>query len=226
MNQTRLFDVDAGMIKVNPIPRRPPEEWANTITHGLGLLLSLVGLVALVVAAIRHDALVIVACTVFGLSLIALYAASTFYHGAVRPRWKTRLRLLDHLAILYLIAGSYTPFVLVSMRTWWGYLMLTLVWSLAIGGTLFKVLSKKHRFHNGGTALYLAMGWLSVCFAAPMIAALPRAALMWLALGGLCYTGGVVFYLWERWRYAHAVWHVFVLAGSACHFAGVWSVLL
>ncbi len=203
----------------------PTHEGANTVTHALGLLLSIAGLVGLVLVARAHDWLTLTSAAVFGASLVLLYAASTFYHGVRAETWKRRLRLLDHLAILYLIAGSYTPFVLVSMRTGTGYLMLTLVWALALGGTAFKLFSKKHRFHNGGTALYLAMGWLSVLFAAPMIAALPTAALVWLAIGGVCYTGGVGFYLWERWKYAHAVWHVFVLAGSACHYAGVWSVL-
>lgn len=203
---------------------RTPAEWANALTHGLGLVLSLVGCAVLVAAGVQSGVAVVVACAVFGGALVLLYAASTFYHGVVHPVWKRRLRLLDHLAILYLIAGSYTPFALVAMGDRWGYLMLALVWLLALGGTVHKLVSV-NRFHNGGTVLYLAMGWLSVCFAAPMSAALSAPALAWLAAGGLCYTAGVGFFLWERWRFAHAVWHLFVLAGSACHYAAVWQVL-
>lgn len=211
-----------------PQPRsrltRTADEWANALTHGLGLMLSLAGAAALVWAALGAGASALVAAAIFGGSLVLLYAASTFYHGVVHPVWKGRLRLLDHLAILYLIAGSYTPFVLLGVRNRWGYLMLALVWLLALGGTIHKLFSS-NRFHTGGTVLYLAMGWLSVCFAVPMIAALPPAALYWLAAGGLCYTGGVGFFLWESKRYTHAVWHLFVLAGSACHYAGVWQML-
>ncbi len=199
-------------------------EWANTLTHGLGLVASVAGVVALVWAAMEAGAVAVAACAVFGGALVLLYAASTGYHGTRHPRWKTRLRLLDHVAILYLIAGSYTPFVLIGMANAWGYLMLALVWLLAVGGTVFKLMSAQ-RYHNGSTLLYLLMGWLSVAFAGPMIAALPSGALLWLAVGGACYTAGVAFFLWERWRYAHAVWHLFVLAGSACHYAAVWRVL-
>ncbi len=205
-------------------PARTPDEWANALTHGVGLVLSVLGLAVMAWAAMGAGPVAVFACVVFGGALVLLYGASTWYHGSRHPVWKGRLRLLDHLAILYLIAGSYTPFVLVAMRNRWGYLMLALVWLLAVGGTLYKTFSPA-RYHNGGTVLYLAMGWLSVAFAGPLVAALPAPALAWLAAGGACYTGGVAFFLWEKWRWAHPVWHLFVLAGSACHYVAVWHVL-
>lgn len=201
---------------------RTATEWANALTHGLGLVLSLVGAAVLVVLAVLAGSpRLVLAVGVFGAALVLLYAASTCYHWVCRVRLKERLRVLDHVAILYLIAGSYTPFALVSVRGVWGYTMLVLIWALALYGTYFKLFSR-HRYSGHATWLYVGMGWLAVLFAGPMIAAVPWGGLGWLALGGLAYTGGIAFFALDaRHRWAHPVWHLFVLAGSACHFVAV-----
>lgn len=199
---------------------RTAEEWANTLSHGAGLAASVVGAGVLVAIAIATGSTaLVVSGAVFGASLVALYGASTAYHAVVRPERKRRLRLLDHLAILYLIAGTYTPFALVAIGGKTGALLLGLVWAFAAGGTLFKLLSKR-RFDDNMTWLYVAMGWLVVLFLKPMVAALSATSLGWLVAGGLCYTGGVFFFLRDR-GYDHAVWHAFVLGGSLCHYLAV-----
>jgi hemolysin III len=198
------------------------EEIANAVSHGVGLLASIAALPILVLAAAtRGDAPLVVACTIFAASLILLYAASTLYHAIPHPRAKRALRVVDHTAIYLLIAGSYTPFALGVLRGVWGWSLLGVVWVLALSGILFKT-TLGFRFPRLSTLLYLLMGWLAVVAARPLYLNLPAAGLAWLVAGGLLYTGGVFFYRWERLRYGHLVWHLFVLAGSACHF---WAVL-
>lgn len=197
------------------------EELANAVTHGVGLVLSIVGWIGLLLlSGLAGDGWDLAASAVFGGTLVFLYTTSTVYHCVRTPRLKRTLRLLDHIAIFLLIAGTYTPFTLVLMREGWGWSVLALVWGLALAGLLFKLFSV-HRFHPAATTLYLLMGWLGVLFTDPMSAALPAGGLLLIAAGGLAYTVGTVFYGWHSLRYSHAVWHVFVLVGSICHYAAV-----
>ncbi len=197
------------------------EEMANAMTHGVGLAMSVVGWIALVVlAAMAGSGWDVTASAVYGGTLVFLYSVSTLYHSVRSPRTKYVLRVLDHVAIFLLIAGTYTPFTVVLMRDGWGWTVLTLVWGFAIAGLLFKLFSE-HRFHPAATSLYLIMGWIGILFADPMSRALPGGALMLIAAGGLAYTAGVVFYGWHSLRYSHAIWHVFVLVGSICHYIAV-----
>ena len=202
------------------------EELANTLTHGAGLLLSIAGFVVLLVLAIlRGTAWHIVACSIYGATLVCLYAASTLYHAAIAPSLKRALKIFDHSAIYLLIAGTYTPFLLINLRGPWGWSLFGVIWGLALAGIIFKFWFVDH-FHFLSTAVYIAMGWLVVVAAKPVLAHVPRITLLWLVAGGLLYTGGVVFYAWKRLPYSHAVWHLFVLGGSTCHyFAVLHSVL-
>jgi hemolysin III len=201
--------------------RHSVEEVANTITHGIGLLLSVVGFVVLLVlAALRGTAWHIVACSIYGATLICLYTASTLYHAAISPRVKRALRIFDHSAIYLLIAGTYTPFLLVSLRGPWGWSLFGVIWGLALAGVLFKFWFVE-RFVILSTAVYIAMGWLVVIAAKPVITHVPFTALIWLLAGGLAYTGGVIFFAAKRIPYSHAIWHLFVLAGSICHYFAV-----
>ena len=198
----------------------PREELANTVTHGVGLLASLVGLPILVLAAMaRGERLMVIGASVFGATLVALYAASTLYHAIPHPSLKQRLRVLDHAAIYLLIAGTYTPFTLGVLRGAWGWSLFGIVWTLAALGVLFK-LKFGPRFQRASTAMYIAMGWVIIIALKPLMDALPSAGLMLLGAGGLLYTGGCVFYLAKR-SWSHPVWHLFVLGGSACHFFAV-----
>ena len=207
-------------------PRLSLEEIANSITHGIGLLLSIAGFVVLLVFAIlRGGASHIVACSIYGATLIALYTASTLYHAVVSPRLKRGLRIFDHSAIYLLIAGTYTPFLLLYLRGPWGWSLFGVVWGLAFAGIVFKFWFVGH-FEYVSTAIYLAMGWLVIIAAKPVLAHVPMATLLWLLAGGLFYTGGVVFYAWRRLPYSHAVWHLFVLAGSTCHYCAILRAVL
>lgn len=206
--------------------RHSVEEVANTITHGIGLLLSVVGFVVLLVlAALRGTAWHIVACSIYGATLICLYTASTLYHAVISPRVKRALRIFDHSAIYLLIAGTYTPFLLVSLRGPWGWSLFGVIWGLALAGVLFKFWFVE-RFVILSTAIYIAMGWLVVIAAKPVITHVPFTALIWLLAGGLAYTGGVIFFAAKRIPYSHAIWHLFVLAGSICHYFAVLSTVI
>ena len=197
------------------------EEVAHAVTHGLGLVLSVAGLVVLVVAAsVRGDAWHVVGCAVFGATLVLLYAASTLYHGVPWPRAKRRLRRVDHAAIFVLIAGTYTPFTLVSLRGGWGWTLLALVWSIAVIGIVLHATAPT-RARRLSVPLLLGMGWLGVIAIEPLLRSLGFEGLMLLLLGGVAYTVGVIFYAWQRLPYNHAVWHLFVLAGSTFHFSCV-----
>jgi hemolysin III len=206
------------------MPMRLPdsrEEIANVLTHGAGALASAAGAaVLLTVAALQGDARKVVSSAVFGATLVLLYAASTLYHAARTPRVKARLKVLDHCAIYLLIAGSYTPFALVGLRGGWGWSLFGVAWGLAAAGTVFKLFFTG-RFPRVSTATYVGMGWLVVVAIVPMVQRLPAATLAWLVAGGVTYTAGTVFYHSRRIPYAHAIWHLFVVGGSACHFAAV-----
>ena len=207
--------------------RLSAEELANSLTHGVGLALSIAGFMVLVVlAAMRGSAWRIVSCAVYGSTLICLYTASTVYHGIRSRRLKRILRVCDHSAIYLLIAGTYTPFLLVNLRGSWGWSLFAIIWGLAMAGILFKVWFVEH-FSVLSTALYLLMGWLALLAIKPMLHSVPPRGLLWLLAGGLLYTVGVVFYAWKKVPYNHAIWHGFVLAGSTCHyFAVLCSVIL
>jgi hemolysin III len=202
------------------------EELANGITHGIGLALSVVGLVALVALSImRGNAWHIAGCTTFGVTLVLLYAASTLYHSFRTPRLKRILKILDHTAIYLLIAGTYTPFTLVNLRGFWGWILFALVWSLCVFGIVWKAFHAE-RFAIVSTLLYIAMGWLVLIAVKPLLAAVPLSGIVWLLAGGLFYTVGVLFYALKRVPYNHAIWHVFVMAGSICHYFAVMFYVL
>ena len=197
------------------------EEIANSVTHGVGVLLSLIALPTLIVVAVsRHDTWQIVGGAVFGTTLLLLYCASTLYHAIPLPRARTVFRVLDHAAIYLLIAGTYTPFALGVLRGAWGWSLLTAVWVLASIGIVVKA-TQGFRYAWLSTAVYLAMGWLIVVAMRPLVAHIGLGGVAWLLGGGLAYTAGVIFFAWDRLRYGHMVWHLFVLAGSICHFVAV-----
>jgi hemolysin III len=201
------------------------EEIANSITHGLGAALSLAALTVLVVvAALRGAAVHVVACAVFGATLVLLYLSSTLYHALSFTRARRLFRIFDHASIYLLIAGTYTPFTLVTLRGPWGWSLFAVVWTLAAAGVVLKCFFTG-RFHALSTAVYVLMGWLALAALRPLLHALPPAGLLWILAGGLFYTLGVVFFISRR-RYAHAVWHLFVLAGSACHVLAVYRYVL
>jgi hemolysin III len=195
------------------------EERANLITHALGMLLSGAALSVLVILASRiGDARRIVTVSIYGATLLLMYTASTCYH-CVRnsPRLKRAMRIFDHAAIYLLIAGTYTPVVLVQLRGGWGWSLFGVVWGLAGTGVILKLFFVD-RFAPLSVTVYLLMGWLALVAIKPIIAALPAGGLGWLFAGGIAYTAGVVFYLWDHLPFNHAIWHLFVLAGSVCHF--------
>ena len=208
------------------LPRvAPEEERASAITHGIGLALSVIGvLVLLGVALVRAEASTVVGCAVFGVALVFMYTASTLYHSFRHERLKRLWWILDHIAIYTLIAGTYTPFVLLFYDGGFAWTVLCLVWGIALAGTVFKLFFTG-RFERLSVALYLAMGWLVVPFAGPLLTAAPPLSLLLLAAGGLCYTSGVVFFAWNRLRYNHAIWHLFVIAGSLCHYLALLRAL-
>jgi hemolysin III len=202
------------------------EVLANWLTHGIGLLLSVGGLTLLIVfSSLRGDAWHVVSFTVFGLTLLFLYTASTLYHAWRSDRGARLLLKLDHAAIFFVIAGTYTPFLLVSLRGAWGWSLFGVIWGLCGAGAVFQLIFGD-RFRLTSTLAYLFLGWLILVAIKPMIAVVPAGALWLLLAGGLCYTAGTVFYRWHQLRYHHAFWHTFVLAGSTCHFLAVLLFLL
>ncbi|PNU21307.1 hemolysin III [Geothermobacter hydrogeniphilus] len=204
----------------------PGEEIANSITHGIGTLLAIGGLGVLSAYAGTHgNAWHIVTCSVFGATLIFSYLTSTLYHSIQHVSAKNILRTLDHAAIFLLIAGTYTPITLISLHGPWGWSIFGVVWGLALVGIICEITFAK----NMGVlrvATYIAMGWVVVIAARPLMAGLAPGGLLLLVLGGLAYTGGVVFYAWDRLPYNHAIWHMFVLVGSTMHFFAIlWYVI-
>ena len=202
------------------------EEIANSITHGIGAALGVAGMVVLVVlASLQRDVWRITAFSVYGASLVLLYLASTLYHALTPPAAKRVFRILDHSSIYLLIAGTYTPFMLVPLRGGWGWSLFGAVWGLAAIGIVFKAVFIG-RYGKLSVLVYVLMGWMVLVALKPLLSAVPRGALVWLVAGGLCYTGVVAVYAMKSVRYCHAVWHLFVLGGSLCHyFAILWYVL-
>lgn len=202
------------------------EEIAHAVTHGIGVLGSLVGLAILVMRAVAvGDARLVVGVGAFGVSMVILYSASTLYHALTHQRAKFVFELLDHAAIYLLIGGTYTPFLLVSLGGTWGWSLFGIVWGLAILGILYEVVFRRP-WRWVSLAFYLVLGWLAVIATQPFSQALSRDGLVLLGAGGLAYTLGAVFYAWRGFPFHHAVWHVFVLAGTGCHyFCVLWYVI-
>jgi len=199
------------------------EEIAHAVTHGIGVLLSIAGLAVLVAfASLKGGPWHVVSCAIFGATLVLTYTASTVYHAvpATHERTKRILRILDHSAIYLLIAGTYTPFTLVSLRGAWGWSLFGVVWGLAVLGIVLKA-TLMGRLRVLSVVFYVAMGWIVVIAARPLLTSLEPGGVALLALGGLTYTVGVAFYAWRRLPYGHAVWHGFVLGGSTLHFFAV-----
>lgn len=199
----------------------PGEEILNSLTHGVGLVVSSLGAgVLITLAVVFGDAWQIVSTSIFGACLILLYGASVSYHAVTAPRAKHALKIFDHIAIYFLIAGSYTPFLLVNLRGPWGWSLFGVIWGLALLGTIFKLVYAG-RFKVVSVSVYLLMGWLVVVAIKPLFAGLSFKAEVFLVVGGALYTLGVVFYVLKRIRFMHGVWHLFVLSGSVMHYFAV-----
>ena len=202
------------------------EERLNSLTHGLGALLSAVGTLVLVLAAAREgDVWKIVSFSIFGASLILLYSASTFYHASRSPRAREIWKMLDHCAIFLLIAGTYTPFLLVNLRGPTGWTLFGIIWGLALAGIILKLVFG-HRYKILRVVVYLAMGWLIVLAAGELNTQVSELGVRLTVIGGVVYTLGVVFYLADRLPYNHAIWHLFVVGGSLCHFYAIYYAVL
>jgi hemolysin III len=197
------------------------EEIFSSITHGIGALLSIVALVVLVsFASIQGDAWRIVSFSIYGFTLFFLYLSSTLYHSIYHEKAKQVFRIFDHVSIYLVIAGSYTPIALVGMEGPWRWIIFGLIWSLAITGIVLKVvnISKTKKF---STALYIGMGWMVIIAIKPILAMIPTGLLVWLVIGGLLYTLGVIFYASKKIPFNHGIWHLFVLGGSIAHYFGI-----
>jgi hemolysin III len=199
----------------------PREEVANSLVHGLGAALAVAGLAVLVARSALHgDAWRVVSFSIYGASLVLLYLFSTLYHALPWPRAKAVFHRLDHAAIFLLIAGTYTPLALVTLKGAWGWSLFGVEWGLAAIGIAIKTWLFG-RFRRVGVAVYVGMGWAAIVAIEPLVNAVPVGGLLWILAGGLAYTGGIAFYVWKTLPYHHAVWHLFVLAGSVCHWIGM-----
>ena len=197
------------------------EEIANSITHGIGVVLAIAALVILTAFSVAYgNTWHIVSVSVYGTTLILLYTASTLYHSIQNPRVKSILRILDHSAIYLLIAGTYTPFTLVNLRGPWGWWLFGVIWGFAVLGVVFKM-SLMKRWRSVSLGLYIGMGWAVVVAIKPLIASVSASGIVFLLLGGLAYMVGILFYGWKKMKFHHAVWHLFVLTGSILHFFAV-----
>lgn len=202
------------------------EEKLNAVTHGVGTVLALAGLIILLVSSRLHDDIWhLVSSGIYGTSLVLLYLASTLYHSFSNERLKYFFKILDHSAIYLLIAGTYTPFALLLFRGALGWTVFGVIWGLALIGVVFKIFFVK-RFKSLSTICYIVMGWLMIILIKPLVAALPTVGLCWLIGGGLFYTVGALFYIYRWVPYNHMIWHLFVLAGSAAHFITVYFYIM
>ena len=210
-----------------PVTRySPSEEIANSITHGIGIVLAITALGVLATLSGRNgNVWHMVSVCVYGTTLILLYTASTLYHSIQHPRAKSILQTLDHSAIFLLIAGTYTPFTLISLRGPWGWSLFGVIWGLAVLGMLLQLSRLKH-WRTASIVLYIGMGWAVIVAIKPLIANVATGGIVLLVLGGIAYTSGVLFYKQKHLKFHHAVWHLFVLAGSIFHFLAIlWYVL-
>lgn len=205
----------------NDSPYSAGEELANSITHGMGVVIGIAVLALLVVfSSLRKGAWEIVSCSIYGATFILLYLASTLYHSARNPRNRKILKAIDHAAIYLLIAGTYTPYALAPLRGTLGWSIFGAMWGCAVLGVLFKAFFTG-RYKAASLLSYLFMGWLCVAAIRPLYRELNTAGFVFLAAGGLCYTVGAIFYAWKSLPWSHAVWHLFVLAASLCHFFSI-----
>lgn len=201
------------------------EEIANSITHGIGAGLSIAGLTVLVMLSVLYgDTWRILSFSIYGTTLVLVYLSSTLYHSFQRPRLKRLFQIFDHSAIYLLIAGTYTPFLLISLRGTWGWTFMVVVWSLALLGVGYKIFFIE-RYQKISAASYVVMGWMVVIATEQLLKNLSTPTLIWIAAGGAAYTLGVVFLAWRRLPYSHTIWHLFVLVGSFCHYIAVLNLL-
>ena len=204
----------------------PLEEKANIISHAIGFVLGIIALVLMVVRANTYgDAWHIVSVSIFGASLICLYAASTIYHSAKDPKIRGRLRVVDHATIYVLIAGTYTPFVLVTLNGWVGWIIFAASWTMAVTGIILKLLYTG-KYNLLSTLMYVFMGWMIIFAIKPLINSLSADGLWWLFAGGVAYTVGAILYSIKQIKFNHAIFHMFVLLGSFCHFVSVYYYVL
>jgi len=197
------------------------EEIANSITHGLGILFAVGGLTALMVlTAYFGTTSHLVSYLVYGISMILLYTASTLYHALPGERAKRFFKICDHSAIYLLIAGTYTPFLVLNLQGKMAWIAVAVIWSIALIGVIFKLFFTG-RFKGLSTLLYIGMGWMVVFLAEPLSAAMNPEAMHWLVIGGVTYTAGTIFYMMKNMPYSHAIWHLFVLLGSIFHFTAI-----
>ena len=202
------------------------EELANVLTHGMGALLAISAMVLLIVfSSLNGDAYHIVSSVVFGTCMLLLYTMSTLYHMVKKEKIKRIFRLLDHSSIFLLIAGTYTPFTLVTLNGKWGWTLFGLVWGLAVAGIIVEVATKQ-KYKKISLALYIGMGWLIIIAIKPLLHTIPTGGLMLLVSGGFCYTLGILFYIWKSLAGNHAIWHLFVLGGSTLHFFAVFFYVI
>lgn len=202
------------------------EEVAHTLTHGIGAIASIVALVFMLIWAARHgDSWHMLSAAIYGSSLVLLYTASTLYHALPSPRLKYFFQQADHAAIYILIAGTYTPFLLINLRGAWGWSLLALVWSIAVIGVVIELVLKERKKWLS-LSLYLGLGWMALIAINPMLDKVASGGLLLLLGGGLAYSLGVSFYVWKSLKYHHAVWHLFVLAGSVLHFLSIFYYVL
>ncbi len=198
------------------------EDLLSSAFHAVGILLSIAATALLVTfSALYADAWAVVSCSIFGASMITLYSASTWYHAAKSEKMKRALKKFDHISIYYLIAGSYTPFMLVCLRGALGWTVFGVIWGLALLGTFLKLFGSANGAKLWSVGLYMGMGWLVLLAVKPLVAVLPSLGLFFLVMGGLFYSLGVIFYVWKSRKYTHAIWHLFVLAGTIMHFFAV-----
>lgn len=198
------------------------EEIISSIVHGIGVFLSIaITSVLVTLSAVYGNVWSIVSTAIFGASMMLMYMASTLYHAIPFPHAKTILKKFDHIAIYYLIAGTYTPFLLVLMRGTLGWVLFAVIWSLALFGTVLKIVSSGSGTKIWSVSLYLGMGWLVLIASKTLFAVMSKLALVFLVLGGIFYTVGIIFYLWKSKKYTHAIWHGFVLVGTIMHFMAI-----
>lgn len=201
------------------------EEIINSITHGIGALLSIAALVVLIMVAGKNgDVWHLVSFSVYGFTLILLYLSSTLYHSFSNPKLKNLFARFDHVSIFLLIAGTYTPILLTSLRGVWGWTLFVIIWTVAIAGAIIRSIYL-HRFRKLMVAIYLVMGWMFVLVGKQIYLNLPNLSIVFLVLGGIAYSVGVVFYMWRSLSYSHGIWHLFVLAGSVLHFFAIYYII-
>ena len=209
--------------ELKPLIKSIPEEIANMVSHGLGILFFLVS-IPLLLLRVQNDGWLLLGSAIFSVSLLMVYFSSTIYHSVYKLYLKRRLRVFDHISIYFLIAGSFTPFILAHIQTTLGWSLLGIIWLMVLIGGVFKYFFT-HRFNVVSTLAYVGMGGMAVFIITPLRENLSDQSLLWLATGGISYLIGVPFYLWKGLKFNHLIWHIFVLGGSISHFMAVWFLV-